>query len=85
MLKGGIVLHVLGLLSLLASIQSVSRQNLKLNFLNNNFQLSLVEFKVNKTSCLCPVGNESTSIGGICPAGYFCPEGSSFPHACPAG
>ncbi|XP_043430333.1 neurogenic locus notch homolog protein 1-like isoform X1 [Prionailurus bengalensis] len=33
------------------------------------------------TNCLCP----ATATGGKCPAGSFCPEGSSEPMPCPPG
>ena len=31
-----------------------------------------------------PTGNH-TGEGGICPTGYYCPEGSIIPLGCPAG
>ncbi|KAM6933259.1 uncharacterized protein FYW49_001626 [Xenentodon cancila] len=32
-----------------------------------------------------PDGNFSTGIGGACPQGMYCPEGTSLPLACPPG
>ncbi|KAK1786529.1 hypothetical protein P4O66_017651 [Electrophorus voltai] len=32
-----------------------------------------------------PDGNFSTGVGGACPVGHYCPEGSSLPLPCPLG
>ncbi|XP_034024621.1 neurogenic locus notch homolog protein 4-like [Thalassophryne amazonica] len=32
-----------------------------------------------------PDGNFSTGVGGVCPKGKFCPEGTSVPSPCPLG
>lgn len=32
-----------------------------------------------------PDGNFSTGVGGACPQGRFCPEGTSLPLPCPPG
>lgn len=32
-----------------------------------------------------PDGNFSTGVGGACPQGSYCPEGTSLPLSCPIG
>jgi len=33
--------------------------------------------------CVCP--NFLMTTGGVCPPGYYCPEGSHYPIACDGG
>ncbi|KAL8424659.1 hypothetical protein Efla_006444 [Eimeria flavescens] len=46
-------------------------------------------FCVNAAVTDSPQGGEdvcpSTTAGGFCPVGHYCPQGSSVPHPCPAG
>ena len=39
----------------------------------------------NVTADMCPRFGEHTGIGGECPSGHYCPEGSSHPLGCLAG